>query len=100
MIRVLILILSLSGCTTLEKVISTPTVEVQKTNEYIVTQDKPKVVPIQDNDPEVIELVEEETTERKINAVLIFFIFILLSAGITTLSLKEFNVKEKTDDGS
>jgi len=99
MIRVLILILSLSGCTTLEKVISIPTIEVQKTNEYIVTQDKLKIVPIQDNDPEVIEL-EEETTERKVNAILIFFIFILLSAGITTLSLKEFNVKEKTDDGS
>ena len=56
-------------------------------------------MPIQDNDPEVIEL-EEETIERKVNALLIFFIFILLSAGITTLSLKEFNVKEKTDDGS
>ena len=95
MIRVLILLLSLSGCTTLEKVISAPTVEVQKTNEYIVTQDKSRIVPIQDNDPEVIE-----APDRRINASLIFFIFILLSAGITTLSLKEFNVKEKTDDGS
>ena len=95
MIRVLILILSLSGCTTLEKVISIPTIEVQKTNEYIVTQDKSRIVPIQDNDPEVIE-----APDRRINASLIFFIFILLSAGITTLSLKEFNVKEKTDDGS
>jgi len=95
MIRVLVLLLSLSGCTTLEKVISAPTVEVQRTNEYIVTQDKSKIVPIQDNDPEVIE-----APDRRINASLIFFIFILLSAGITTLSLKEFNVKEKTDDGS
>jgi len=95
MIRVLVLLLSLSGCTTLEKVISAPTVEVQRTNEYIVTQDKSKIVPIQDNDPEVIE-----APDRRINALLIFFIFILLSAGITTLSLKEFNVKEKTDDGS
>jgi len=95
MIRVLVLLLSLSGCTTLEKVISAPTVEVQRTNEYIVTQDKSRIVPIQDNDPEVIE-----APDRRINASLIFFIFILLSAGITTLSLKEFNVKEKTDDGS
>jgi len=95
MIRVLVLLLSLSGCTTLEKVISIPTIEVQKTNEYIVTQDKSRIVPIQDNDPEVIE-----APDRRINASLIFFIFILLSAGITTLSLKEFNVKEKTDDGS
>ena len=95
MIRVLVLLLSLSGCTTLEKVISAPTVEVQRTNEYIVTQDKSRIVPIQDKDPEVIE-----APDRRINALLIFFIFILLSAGITTLSLKEFNVKEKTDDGS
>lgn len=105
MIRILVLTLLLSGCSTLERVSFIPDVEVQThTTEYTITQDKSKIEEnIIEADKTIIEVVEEKeeptTASQPPNGWLLFLALILISIGITTLSLKEFNVKEKTTIG-
>lgn len=99
MLKVIPIILALSGCTTLEKVSLVPDIEVQSKNntqEYIITQDKTKIESVQDKDP----VVESTSEVGRVPPIFYFLLYILLSAGITTLSLKEFNVKKKEDNGS
>ena len=99
MIKAIPIILALSGCTTLEKVSLIPDIAVQSKNttqEYVITQDKTKIEAIQDKDPVVISKPEV----GGIHPIFYFLLYILVFAGITTLSLKEFNVKKKEDNGS
>ena len=66
------------------------------TQEYIITQDKTMIESVQGKDP----VVESTSEVGRVPPIFYFLLYILLSAGITTLSLKEFNVKKKEDNGS
>lgn len=80
MIKALVLILSLSGCATMDL----QTVSDKQTQEYVVAND----------DSKIVRLEEETSPESKPLGTLIDYI--LLAIGIAILSLlKEFNVKKK-----
>lgn len=103
MIRILVLTLLLSGCSTLERISVIPDIEIQThTAEYTSTHSTSKTEEsILEADKPIIEEVKEKTTTatQPPNAWLVFLALILISIGITTLSLKEFNVKKKTTIG-